>query len=88
MGAKVSYKTEAQTRQGKPDAFLEETIRIWQPISPIPLTLNDAREIAYNLIGLFVLLARIDQRTRQGSEKRPADAPIKTGRGNLEEETL
>jgi hypothetical protein len=36
--------------------FLQKTIQIWQPYSPIPLSLNDAREITLNMTALFDFL--------------------------------
>ena len=42
--------------------FLEKTIRVWQPYSPDPLTLEDAREIAENVTGIFCLLAELGQK--------------------------
>lgn len=43
-------------------AFLEKTIQVWQPYSPVPLTLEDAREIADNVTGLFCLLNELEQK--------------------------
>ena len=48
-------------------AFLEKTIQVWQPYSPTPLTLEDAREIAENVTGLFCLLNELEQ--KYGKEK-------------------
>ena len=39
--------------------FLEETIRVWQPLSPAPLSTEDAEEIAQNMIALVTLLNEI-----------------------------
>lgn len=36
--------------------FLNKTIKVWQPYSPIPLSLNDAREITGNITALFNFL--------------------------------
>lgn len=36
--------------------FLKKTIQIWQPYSPIPLSLNNAREISENMTALFNFL--------------------------------
>lgn len=47
--------------------FLEKTIKVWQPYSPAPLTLEDAREIADNITGLFCLLDELEQ--KYGKEK-------------------
>ena len=38
------------------EEFLNKTIQIWQPYSPIPLSLNDAREITENMTALFNFL--------------------------------
>jgi len=44
-----------------PKEFLDETIEIWQPYSPTPLSVNDAREIANNMTSLFNLLIKNDK---------------------------
>ncbi len=36
--------------------FLDKTIKVWQPYSPTPLSLNDAREITENMTALFNFL--------------------------------
>ena len=36
--------------------FLNKTIQVWQPYSPTPLSLNDAREITENMASLFNFL--------------------------------
>lgn len=36
--------------------FLNKTIEVWQPYSPTPLSLNDAREITENMTSLFNFL--------------------------------
>ena len=41
--------------------FLERTLEIWQPRYDRPLTLDDAREIAENMIGLFKVLDNLDK---------------------------
>ena len=41
--------------------FLERTMEVWQPRYDHPLTLDDAREIAENMIGLFKLLDNLDK---------------------------
>jgi hypothetical protein len=48
-------------------AFLERTIKAWQPYSPAPLSLEDAKEIAENITGLFCLLNELEQ--KYGKEK-------------------
>jgi hypothetical protein len=42
--------------------FLEKTINTWQRYYQAPLTQEDAREIADNMIGLFSLLAELEQK--------------------------
>ena len=36
--------------------FLNKTIKVWQPYSPIPLSLSDAGEITSNMTALFNFL--------------------------------
>lgn len=43
-------------------SFLEKTIKVWQPYSTAPLSLEDAREIAENVTGLFCLLNELEQK--------------------------
>jgi len=43
--------------------FLEKTIKVWQPYSPVPLTLSDAREITQNMTALFNFLIRHDKKS-------------------------
>jgi len=42
--------------------YLEKTIKVWQRHSPTPLTLEDAREIAENMIGLCSFLFELEQK--------------------------
>ncbi len=42
--------------------FLEKTINVWQPYSHFPLTLEDAREIADNMLGLFSFVLELEQK--------------------------
>jgi|GEM_PF-1593661 len=42
--------------------LLQKTIDIWQPNNKVPLTEEDAREIAQNTVSLFKLLVRLDQK--------------------------
>ncbi len=44
------------------EEFLQRTIKVWQPHYPYPLTLEDAREIAENMTGLFRLLDKLDRK--------------------------
>ncbi len=39
-----------------PKEFLNKTVEVWQPYSPTPLSLNDAREITDNMTALFNFL--------------------------------
>lgn len=48
--------------------FLEETIKVWQPYSPTPISFEDAREIADNMGGLFELLIYLDE--KYGEEEK------------------
>ena len=50
-------------------AFLEKTIQVWQPYSPAPLSLEDAREIAENMTGLFCLLVELEKKYGENQEK-------------------
>lgn len=45
--------------------FLKKTIRVWQPYSPEPLTLEDAQEIADNTLGLYTYLLELKQKHDQ-----------------------
>ena len=38
--------------------FLDRTIAVWQPLSPKPLTREDAREIIENAVGFYSTLIR------------------------------
>jgi len=42
--------------------FLEETIKVWQPYSPTPISFEDAREIADNMGGLIEFLIYLDKK--------------------------
>lgn len=52
------------------EEFLQRTIKFWQPRYPYPLTLEDAREIAENMTGLFQLLDKLD---RENADEKEAD---------------
>jgi flagellin-specific chaperone FliS len=45
--------------------FLDKTIEVWQPHSPTPLSLNDAREITENMTALFDFLIRHDENSNE-----------------------
>jgi len=42
--------------------FLNKTIQVWQPYSPTPLSLKDAREITENMTALFNFLISEDKK--------------------------
>jgi len=48
--------------------FLDETIKVWQPYCPTPLSLNDARDITENMTALFNFLIDNDEKL-EGIEK-------------------
>jgi len=48
-----------------PKDFLYKTIEVWQPYSPTPLSLHDAREIAENMTALFDFLIDNDRKTKE-----------------------
>lgn len=45
--------------------FLEKTIKVWQPYSPTPLSLNDAREITENMTALFDFLITHEKKSNE-----------------------
>jgi hypothetical protein len=47
------------------EAFLKETISVWQPRYRESLTLNDAREIAANMAAFARLLISLDRKYGQ-----------------------
>ncbi len=47
--------------------YLEKTIKVWQQYYNTPLSLEDAREIAENMIGLCSFLFELEQ--KNGAEK-------------------
>ena len=42
--------------------FIQKTIEVWQPYSEAPLSLEDAREIAENMTGLFSFLIELERK--------------------------
>ena len=42
--------------------YLEQTIKVWQPYSEAPLSLEDARKIADNMTGLFSYLIELERK--------------------------
>lgn len=55
--------TTTAGQEPAPD-FLDYTIEVFQPYAKRDLTREDAREITHNVVGLFRLLAKWDQRDR------------------------
>lgn len=51
------------------EEFLQKTVKVWQPFSTTPLSLEDAREIAENMTELFLLLKRLDQKYNKKNNK-------------------
>lgn len=49
--------------------FLEETIAFWQPLSPRPLSREDARQMTANVSGFFAVLAEWDAQDQQESAR-------------------
>lgn len=47
--------------------FLNKTIEVWQPYSPTPLSLNDAREITGNMTALFNFLITEEKKSQDKS---------------------
>lgn len=45
--------------------LLEKTIKVWQPHSPEPLSLDDAQEILDNAIGLYSYLFELKRKYDQ-----------------------
>ena len=46
------------------EAFLRETIEVWQPLSREPLTMTDAQEVAERMTEFFAVLARCAKERR------------------------
>ena len=53
--------------------FLEKKLKIWQPYSPVSLSLKNAGEIVNNMTGLFSLLLKWEQ--KDGGEERKLSKP-------------
>ena len=47
--------------------FLNKTIEIWQPYSPVPLSLNDAIEITDNMTALFNFLISKEKKSKNSN---------------------
>lgn len=56
----MNSQSKVATNYSEP--FLRETIKIWQPRSKDPLTLEDAREIATNMAVFARLLITLDRK--------------------------
>lgn len=52
------------------DDLIEETIRVWQPFSPDPLTPEDAREILLNVTTYFDMLLRWASEDSERTQRR------------------
>jgi hypothetical protein len=58
--------------------FLDQTIAVWQPYVDQPLTREDAREIAHNVVGFFRVLrewAEEEKRSAASADSSLAPAP-------------
>ena len=53
------------------ERFLRETIEAWADLSPKPLTMADAQEIAESMTDFFTALARCAKEAGQASAKIP-----------------
>lgn len=47
--------------------FLEKTIKVWQPYSSEPLTIEDAKEITENMTQLLKLLIELEKKYDSGN---------------------
>ena len=52
------------------EEFLKKTIDMWQPYSEAPLTLEEAREITDNMVGLYSFLFELEQKYGKEKEKK------------------
>ena len=59
--------------------FLKKTVEFWQPRYPYPLSLEDAREIADNMTGLFKFLDTLDRKYDSKNKLIPASSDVKQG---------
>lgn len=57
------------------ERFLDETCAFWQPLSPRPLSREDARQINENLAGFFTVLAEWKRRRQQRAAAQEAQSP-------------
>lgn len=61
--------TQHQPPSSYPPEYLRQTIQVWQPHFPNPLTMDDAREIADTVLNLYDYLLEI--KTHAAVEKTP-----------------
>lgn len=54
---------------------LKKTLVTWQPLSPRPLSEEDAREIRQNVVGFFALLAEWDAAAERDPAADSGDPP-------------
>jgi hypothetical protein len=74
LDARANFHLDAQANMD----FLDQTIAIWQPRTDRPLTREDAREIAHNVVGFFHVLrewAEEEKRSAGSADSSPAPAP-------------
>jgi hypothetical protein len=65
--------------------FLDQTIAVWQPYADRPLTREDAREIAHNVVGFFrVLREWAEEEKRSAASADSALAPASNLRNDAE----
>ena len=72
-----SYSNPNAASGDLPD-FIDQTIAVWQPYADRPLTREDAREIAHNVIGFFRVLrewAEEEERSTAAAESSPPVLP-------------
>lgn len=63
------------------DAFVDDTLTLWQPLSREPLTRADARRIASDVGDFLAILADWDRMEREGAEARPRTHEAEVGGG-------
>ena len=55
--------------------FLDQTIAVWQPYADQPLTREDAREIAHNVVGFFRVLREWAEEEKRSAASDSSLAP-------------
>ncbi|SRR5216683_2818461 len=55
--------------------FLGQTIAVWQPYADRPLTREDAREIAHNVVGFFSILREWAEEERRAAALAESSPP-------------